>query len=129
MEVAVEAKQNSTTGGTGKLVENLGLQQGDLLTITCDFQDQWNLSQDGGFSTNANGISTHPIAIGTANQTFSAGAMVGSFNNGQSFFSVGLFTQITVTESGDSPELRLYCVDSDKDNNSGFIRVVVKKSN
>ncbi len=129
MEVAVEANANSTAGGTGKPVPNLGLQYGDLLTIICDNEDQWSLAQDGGFNTNANGRKNAPVAAGEAQQIFPAGAMLGSFDNGRSFFAVGLFTQITILEGGENPELKLYCADSDKNNNSGFIRAVIRKSN
>ena len=129
MEIAVEAKANSTTGGTGKLVENLGLQHGDILTILCDFEEKWHLSDDGGFESNANGSQTIRTSIGQANQTFATGSMVGSFNNGGSYFPIGTFTQVTVVEGGETPELKLYCVDSDNHNNSGFIRAIVKKSN
>jgi len=126
--VEVKANENSTTGGTGKEVTGITLSPGDLISIFCDFSDKWKIYDDREeYHVNANGkISTITLSNG---QVFSAGALVGSFDNGATYFSVGLFTQVVVLQSLPNPVLKLYCADSDKDNNSGSIFAHIKVSN
>ncbi|RBW58254.1 hypothetical protein DS884_10380 [Tenacibaculum sp. E3R01] len=127
MEVPVEAKGNSATGGVGKLVD-LEIKAGDILLFRSDKEDQWSILEgNNSYSINANGLGNHLVNIGEANQSFLAGALVGSFDDGKTFFSIGLFSQLTVLVGGNNPSLKLYCADSDKDNNSGFIRVSIDK--
>ncbi|MBL4605090.1 MAG: hypothetical protein JKY02_05365 [Flavobacteriaceae bacterium] len=129
MEIAIDANENSATGGTGKVVQHLNLQSKDIITIFCDREDQWDLFYgESGFATNANGIDNHTITIGDTGQVFRSGSLVGSLDDGKTFFSVGTFTQITVLEGGPNPTLKLYCADSDKDNNAGFIKARIMKS-
>lgn len=123
--VEVKANENSTTGGVGAELGSITLNAGDLVSVFCEFSDTWKIYDDReDYTVNANGkISTVTLANG---QVFSAGALVGSFDNGATFFSVGLFTQFTVLQNLPNPTLRLYCADSDKDNNSGSIFAHVK---
>ena len=130
MEISIEANANSTTGGTGKRVSGLSLKQGDILSIFCKRDDTWQFSSVGGeFIVNANGNNNYAVNIGETQQQFPAAALVGSFDDGKTFFSVGLSTQITILEGGENPKLMLYCADSDRDNNSGSVTAFVKKSN
>jgi len=124
--VEVKANENSTTGGVGREVGEITFKAGDLVSIFCDFNNRWNLlDQQEDFIVNALGNRNHPITLSNG-QRFAGGAMVGSFDNGNSFFSVGLFTQITISEAIPNPILRLYCADSDFQNNSGSIFAHVK---
>ncbi|AXG71960.1 hypothetical protein KORDIASMS9_04218 [Kordia sp. SMS9] len=124
--VEVKANENSTTGGVGAEVGAVSLKAGDVISIFCEFNNRWKLlDQQEEFITNANGIGSHPITLPNG-QTFPAGSLLGSFDNGTTFFAVGLFTQISVLEGIPNPILKLYCADIDKDNNSGSIFAHIK---
>ncbi|HAD98470.1 MAG TPA: hypothetical protein DCG19_13760 [Cryomorphaceae bacterium] len=127
MEIAVEAKTNSSNGGVGKAVEGLSLEYGSILVFYCDPEERWNVwDHREEWSTNANGKQGSTVQIGSTNQSINTGALVGSFDDGQTFFTIGTFSQITVLH-GNAPELKLYCADSDYQNNTGFIKVNVFK--
>ena len=126
MEISVQARENSVTGGNGKEVASYA--PGTVLVLSCNPEDQWSLlTGNRDFSTNANGLPTRHHARG--NQAFRTGTLVGSFDNGATFFSVGtvLTTIVTATNrDGNAATLKLYCWDSDNHNNSGAISVYVQ---
>lgn len=123
MEVTVSAKENSTAKGTGKLVD-VNLKSGEIIIIAANKEDVWGVNDDKAKVTNANGYNSS-VTVKGSNQEFRLGSIVGSFNDGKTFFPVGLFTQISVLEGGDAPKLKLYCADSDYENNSGEIRTLI----
>lgn len=123
LKIPVEAKENSTTRGVGKSAGKIEL--GTLLRITCSPENTWNLDPTN--TTNANGTT----AFTTINdQTFSDGCLVGSFNNGKTFFSIGTFLEMTVnarnSDGSSSVELLLYCWDSDNENNSDYLNIIIE---
>jgi hypothetical protein len=70
------------------------------------------------------------LPINDKNQVFQAGALVGSFDGGKSFFSVGLASTISLSEySKDlkAVELTLYCWDNYEGDNAGTISVGIEK--
>ena len=126
MDVSVDAYGNSTSGGVGAKVRGLHIISGDVLLITCNPENTWGLSHEGqSLKSNANGLKDHYTQLG--DQNFRTGAMLGSFNRGKTYFSVGVFTTIKVLEGGETPELELFCADSDKENNGGTITANVFK--
>ena len=126
MEIVVDALQNSTGNGIGAIASPSNLKPGDTITITCDPSDTWNLLYDRNeFQVNANGLDLF-TSIGS--QLFKAGAMVGSFNDGTTFFPVGTSCSIKVLEGGEMPALKLYCADNTFTNNVGAIIAIVEKS-
>ncbi|WP_143569872.1 hypothetical protein [Tenacibaculum agarivorans] len=119
----VFAKENSVSGGAGLIIGEY--EVGQTVVINTDPNDIWNLlDNDPGFNSNADGglqvnpNSTFPNGIAE----FKHGTLVGSFDNGTTFFKVGTQFQTTVTAAS---ELKLYCWDSDSDNNTGSIKVTV----
>jgi hypothetical protein len=117
MEYIVQAKENSTTGGVGKDAGTYN--RGNFVIITCNPEDEWNL---GGslLKCNANGVAGHRNPIWSIN----GGTMVGSIDGGKSFFPVGTLCQLMIT--ADNTNLTLYCLDTDKDNNSGGISAQIQ---
>ena len=122
MDVAVDARSNSTAlgPGNGKLV-NTQILSGDLIVISCNPEDVWKLAveAEGALPSNANGLDNHFTQV-TNNQNFRTGSMVGSFNDGKTFFPVGTLVEVKALE-GETPSLTLWCADSDSINNSGTI--------
>ena len=126
--IEVKANENSTSGGVGAEVTGITLQKGDIISSFCDFVDKWKLLDDQeAFNLNANGKDGLFSTVGDTNQRLITGSLVGSFDNGKTFFSIGLFSQFPILV--ENPVLKLYCCDSDKNNNSGSIMVHIKKTN
>jgi hypothetical protein len=75
-----------------------------------------------GCNANRNDISVATIK----NQRYYIGTMVGTFDNGNSFFLVGTFCQLSITTN--DTQLKLYCWDQNKDNNSGAITAYIRVS-
>jgi hypothetical protein len=126
MDVAVDAKRNSTALGTGNgSLVDIDLSFGDLIVINCNPEDTWRLARgaEDPLSINANGFNDRSITT-QSEQVFRSGAMVGSFDNGNSFFPVGTLVQIKVLE-GEPASLTLWCADSDNQNNQGTITAQV----
>jgi hypothetical protein len=120
MEHIVQANENSKSGGTGK---NVGtFNRGDLVIITCDPQDMWNVSNGAsGANCNALGLKDHNQKIGI--QSFTIGSLVGSIDDGKSYFQVGTLLQMTITQQ--TAAIKLYCWDTNNDDNSGGISLNV----
>ena len=127
MEYIVQAKENSSTFGKGKEVGILN--RGDLLIITCDPQDKWNIAggnKDG--ECNALGLANNPAKVD--GQTFNLGALVASikvdkFDEKAYHFQVGTLLEMTILE--DHTTVNLYCWDVNKSDNNGGISVNVMR--
>ena len=122
MDISVNVRANSTSlaPGNGSPVD-IDFNFGDLIVINCNPEDTWKLAIGGEdpLKTNANGLQGHTI-ITPNGQVFRAGTMVGSFDNGNSFFPVGTLVKVKALE-GEPPSLTLWCADSDNENNQGVI--------
>jgi hypothetical protein len=120
----VRAMENSISGGTG-LNTGLNLQPGQLLVITADPKDVWSAgAQDR--TSNANGLG-NPLGgeyglFTRGSQSFLYGSLVGSLDNGATFFGIGTYLTMTMLTSG---TLKLYYWDSNNNDNTGQIRVFV----
>ncbi len=117
MEYIVQANENSTTGGIGKSAGTYN--RGDLVIISCSQEDEWNLGGLG-LKCNANGLKDNKSPEWSIN----LGTMVGSIDGGKSFFPVGTLCELTITAN--VTQLTLYCLDIDKDNNSGGISAEIQ---
>ncbi|WP_046758491.1 hypothetical protein [Kordia jejudonensis] len=125
MEYSVQAKENSVTDGTGK--EAGTYQRGSLVIITSNPEDQWYLADNQGLDCNADGLSVSDYTHARYTKdgtTINLGTMVGSIDDGNSFFPVGTICELSITS--DNTQLKLYCWDSDKVNNSGAINAYVQ---
>ncbi len=123
MQVVVRAKENSLTGGEGKTVGRI--QRGSLLVITCRSDDTWRLGNELFVNANGRAGTTYNRPDG---QEFNTGSMVASLDNGVTFFPVGTHLEMTVLQGSENeggPELKLYCWDSDSENNQNFIIATV----
>lgn len=120
MVYSVQAKENSVSGGVGKVA---GIyERGNFIVITCDLSDKWSLQPEPPLICNANGLDNSRSS--TKGQTFNNGTMVGSIDGGNSFFPVGTRCELTITT--DFTNLTLYCWDSDNNNNSGAINANIQ---
>lgn len=120
----VKAMQNSVSGGTG-LNTALTVEPGQLLVISVDPKDVWSAGAVDRTS-NANGLG-NPLGgnfglYTRGSQSFLYGSLVGSLDNGNTFFGVGTCLTMTVLTSG---TLKLYYWDSNNQDNTGQIRVLV----
>jgi|GEM_PF-691970 len=125
--VYVNAERNGVIGTNGAKAGTFFT--GQEITISCDVTDMWNINTRNGVSRcNANGFKNLPVAPPNVEQTFLAGCIVGSFDGGRTFFSVGTKTEITIcvaVPGNDSVDLTLYCWDSFYTDNEGEISVLV----
>lgn len=115
------ANENSVSGGVGVVIDDF--LSGDIIRLSADEGDTWQLHEDGDIVTNGDGQEGAENAITIGGQTFQTGTLVGSFDGGLTYFSIGTSTEIAPTADG---QLTLWCWDSDKDNNSDFIAVSVQ---
>lgn len=128
--VQVDARQNSVSGGNG-LNTGVVVNKGQLLTITVDRRDFWfAAANDPTRRSNADGLG-NPFGNNFGNFTlgdfsFLFGTLVGSLDNGQTFFQVGTRLEIIVQKSG---TLRLYYWDSNSADNSGAVRALIQTYN
>lgn len=121
----VEAKANSSTGGT-PLNTNIKVGPGDLIVVTCSPSDSWSAGRENRTS-NANGLG-NPLGgnFGFHNQSgysFLYGSLIGTFDNGKTFFGVGTNLTMTVLTKG---ILSFVYWDSNNGDNSGSINVTVQ---
>jgi hypothetical protein len=120
----VKAMENSVSGGVG-LNTGIHVEPGQLLVISADPRDVWS----GGAvdkTSNANGLG-NPMGgnygqFTRGSQSFLYGSLVGSFDGGLTFFGIGTNLTMTIVTSG---TLALYHWDSNHQDNSGQVRVVV----
>jgi hypothetical protein len=120
----VKARENSVSGGTGYKT-GITLEPGQLLVISVDPNDLWSAGA-ADRESNANGLG-NPLGgeygeYRRGSHSFLYGSLVGSLDNGDTFFSVGTCLTMTVLNSG---TLRLYYWDSNNNDNTGEIRVRV----
>jgi hypothetical protein len=125
----VSAKLNSVSGGVG-LNTGITVAPGKLLVISADKNDVWSLGA-GSRTGNANGLGnpfggnfgnfTKPLT----NFSFLFGTLVGSLDNGLTFFPIGTRMEQSIVKSGGGT-LRLYAWDANSADNSGSIAVNVE---
>ncbi|SJM94774.1 putative PEP motif anchor domain protein [Crenothrix polyspora] len=125
----VNANVNSVSGGVG-LNTGITVTPGKLLVISADKQDTWSLGS-GTRTGNANGLGnpfggnfgnfTKPLT----NFSFLFGTLVGSLDNGLTFFPIGTRMEQSIVKSGGGT-LRLYAWDANSADNSGSIAVNVE---
>jgi hypothetical protein len=108
------------------LLTTTTVSPGQLLVIDVDKLDAWSIGASN-FNSNANGTGN---PFGTNQGTFvfnnfkaRFGSLVGSLDNGLTFFPVGTKLEMTILQPG---TLRLYCWDSDFANNVDFLQVHVE---
>lgn len=123
-QFVVQAAANSVSGGVG-LNTGINVVPGDLLTISVDPNDLWRAG-NGPRESNANGLG-NPFGNGfgtyTKNgSTFLFGSLVGSLNNGATFFPVGTRLEMTMVGPG---TLTLHYWDSNNADNSGSVTATV----
>jgi len=122
MKYSVQAKENSINGGVG--VEAGSFNRGAVVTITCDPKDKWNIAPEKQYSCNADGVNQYNHTQNGLTLAF--GTMVGSIDDGNSFFPVGTLCKLTIT--ADNTKLKLYCWDTTKGDDSGAIIANVHSS-
>jgi hypothetical protein len=120
----VKAMENSVSGGTG-LNTGIQVQPGQLIVISVDPRDTWSAGA-ADRTSNANGLG-NPFGgnyglYTRGSQSFLYGALVGSIDNGSTYFGIGTHLSMTALTNG---TLKLYYWDSNNNDNAGSIRVVV----
>ena len=121
----VKAKENSVSGGT-PLVTGITVTKGELLTINVSPDDKWSAGA-GDRESNANGLSNPfggNFGLSTHNGfSFFYGSLVGSIDNGKTFFAVGTRMEMSIL----IPEgrLTLYYWDVNNGDNSGSVIATV----
>ncbi len=121
----VHAKQNSVSGGI-PIDTKLSVSPGQILVISVDEKDTW--SAGSGYRTsNANGLG-NPLGndfgvFKKDNFAFLYGSLVGSTDNGMSFFPIG--TELNMPILTSNGVLLLYYWDSNNQDNSGSVSVTV----
>jgi hypothetical protein len=127
-EFQVRAKENSITGGT-PLDTDIRVNPGDLLVITASPADTWRAGPDDRTS-NANGLG-NPLGgayglYASGSHRFLFGSLVGTFDDGQTYFGVGTYLAMTILTEG---VLKLVYWDGFSDDNSGSVRATVQLYN
>jgi hypothetical protein len=121
----VKAKGNSVSGGT-PLVTGISVTKGDLLTISVPPDDKWSAGA-ANRESNANGLSNPfggDFGVFTHNGfSFLYGSLVGSLDNGKTFFAVGTRMEMSILVP--AGRLNLYYWDVNKDDNSGSVTATV----
>jgi hypothetical protein len=138
----VDAMGNSTSGGTG--AATLFFNAGDAFTVSVDPTDLWNAGALPRWS-NADGLSGDLFATGTDDSgeapgthiganfgpysqgglTAFYGTLVGSFDNGLTFFAIGTNFSGSAPVSG---QLKLYYFDSNNFDNTEHITADVSSA-
>ncbi|MFB2919569.1 hypothetical protein [Aerosakkonema funiforme] len=123
----INTRINSSTQGT-PLNTGIELEPGDVLKVNVDPKDLWNMAwMDRNGDVNANGINknnAYPFGyIAKDNFDFRLGSLIGTLDEGKTYFSVGTHLEMTVLSKG---TLSFVFWDVDKLNNRGFVRAFVK---
>ncbi len=121
----VKAKENSVSGGSA-LVTGITVTKGQLLTIGVAPDDKWSAGA-ADRESNANGLS-NPFGgnYGVFTKgafSFFFGALVGSLDDGKTFFAVGTRMEMSILIP--SGRLLLYYWDSNNGDNKGEITATV----
>jgi hypothetical protein len=102
----------------------INLQPGQVLVITVNKKETWRAGS-GPRTSNANGLG-NPLGynFGTFKKSgFSfLYSLVGSIDNGRTFFPVGTQLKMTILSYG---SLSLYYWDSNKEDNSGYVTATI----
>ena len=122
--------QDNCIKGKGEPAGRIPVPVGSTLTITCSDTDEWEIrTGDERFEVNANGKrGDMPYNPGPEHATMFYGTLVGSFDGGTTYFSVGTHLVMTVnyaSPDGGDPILTLWCWDSYSEDNSGAISATV----
>lgn len=123
----VKAKENSVSGGTG-LITGITLSKGEILTVSVPADDKWRAGV-GERESNANGLS-NPFGADFGFHThkgfsFLFGSLVGSLDDGKTFFAIG--TRLEMTILCPTGRLLLYYWDSNNQDNTGSITATVAR--
>ncbi|WAS92441.1 hypothetical protein [Nannocystis punicea] len=121
----VDARTHSISGGAA-LDTGIALSPGQLLLVNVDPAQTWSAGV-ADRTSNANGLG-NPLGgdyglHSRGAQSFLFGALVGSLDGGSTFFGVGTHLSMTILTEG---TLSFYYWDSNHEDNSGHIRVVVQ---
>lgn len=123
-QFVVKAKENSIKGGQG-VKTGLVVKPGQRLVITASPDDTWTCGA-GQRTSNANGLG-NPLGeeLGffvNKHAVFLYGSLVGSVDNGKTYFPVGTRLDMPILGPG---KLSLWCWDSNNVDNSGEITATV----
>lgn len=124
-QFVVKAKENSVSGGA-PLVTGITVSKGQLLTISVAPDDKWSAGV-ADRESNANGLS-NPFGgnYGVFTKgpfSFFYGSLVGSLDDGKTFFAVG--TRLEMSILFPTGRLLLYYWDSNNVDNTGSITATV----
>lgn len=124
-QFVVKAKANSVSGGT-PLVTGITVTKGQLLTISVPPDDKWSAGA-ADRESNANGLS-NPFGgnygvFTKSGFSFFYGSLVGSLDDGKTFFAVGTRMEMSILIP--SGRLLLYYWDVNNADNSGEITATV----
>jgi hypothetical protein len=125
-QFVVKAKENSVSGGA-PMVTGISVTKGQLLTISVPADDTWSAGA-ADRESNANGLS-NPLGgnygvFTKAPFSFFYGALVGSLDEGKTFFAVG--TRMEMTILFPAGRLLLYYWDVNNADNTGSITADVE---
>jgi hypothetical protein len=124
-QFVVKAKENSVSGGTA-LVTGITVTKGELLTISVAPDDKWSAGA-ADRESNANGLS-NPFGgnFGVFTKgpfSFFYGSLVGSLDEGKTFFAVG--TRMEMSILFPTGRLLLYYWDVNNVDNTGSVTATV----
>lgn len=119
----VDPNVNSVTGGTGLVVG--AFQAGQLLRVYADPNDLWAMHPNG-LESNADGIDGEDHTDLGSGFTGLLGSMVGSWDDGASYFEIGTYEEFTAPGNA---TLTLWCFDADTGNNQDSITASVQVFN
>lgn len=123
----VKAKENSVSGGV-PLITGITLSKGEILTVSVSPDDKWSAGA-ANRESNANGLS-NPFGGDFGffvhnNFSFLYGSLVGSLDDGKTFFAIG--TRLEMTILCPTGRLLLYYWDINKDDNTGSVIATVAR--
>lgn len=121
----VKAKENSVSGGT-PMITGVSVTKGQLLTISVSPDDKWSAGA-ADRESNANGLG-NPFGgnygvFTNASFSFFYGSLVGSLDEGKTYFAVG--TRLEMSILIPNGRLLLYYWDSNNTDNTGEITATV----
>lgn len=121
--VTVDAKDNTLAGSStgARLALTRALQPGSVLSMWVDEEETWQLSSNRAYTADGN----HEVPLHHPRNSefeYCNGSLVGSLDDGQTFFPVGGWLQMGVPTAGN---LTLYNWDDRPDDNKGQLTVVV----
>jgi hypothetical protein len=121
VSVHVDPNTNSSVDGV-PLKTGVMVNKGDVLKISVPVDQYWSNSPQLAGACNADGKPAEPKEL--KGHSFPLASLVGSLDDGKTFFLVGTKFEKTVTASG---ALTLFFWDTDSGNNSGFVTARITK--